>query len=173
MKKTILYILLSLLLASTLYADEPFSSISLYSGPDWASYVDEAENFYFRTSLRTDIFLELINHRAGLYEYGPFFVSEITTPTLDVNGTRYLSHYGLGVGYSVKKELCEALDLGLFTSIAYGTYVNSDIKYVAFDLGVISSYEIEDSLRLKAKGALSWKGNIASLYLQLGAGYEF
>ena len=173
MKKTMVCILLALLLAFSLYSVDLFNSVSLYTGPDWASYVDESECFYFRTSLRSDISLEVLNHRIGTYEYGPFFSGEFKTATIDVNGTRYLAHYGLGVGYSAKKVLCDNFTLGAFASIAYGTYVNSDIKYISFDLGMISLYEIEENLNLKAKGAISWKGNVASIYLQLGAGYEF
>ena len=173
MKKTVLCILFALLFVSASYADELFSSVSLYSGPDWASYVDEEYNFFFRTSLKSDFSIEILNHRVESYEYGPFLSAEFKTATIDVNGTRYLAHYGLGIGYSVKKALKDDFSLGAFTSIAYGSYINSDIKYVSFDLGIISLYEIEENFNLKAKGALSWKGNVASLYLQLGAGYEF
>lgn len=172
--KIVIACLCLMLAISSLGATDKENKVSLYMGPDGALAINiDSDSIFFRTALRTDIKYDFLNTNTGEKVYGPYVAFEYTTPTLTINDTRNVAHFGLGLGYNYAHIFENDMRLGGHVGYMHGKYAKTGLKYSALDFAVDYLYPINEDFDLQAKAGLFWRGNMFSGYLQLGGGYNF
>lgn len=172
-RKIALVFLCLIIAASTLYAADKESGISLFIGNDEALALSASEKVFFRTALRVDVKADILNTVTNDLVYGPFIDFEYTSPSLVFNGVRNVAHSGIGFGYNIDRVFANGMRFGGFIGYKYGGFSKTNIKYSAIEVGLDYMWPINQYINLQAKTGLAWRGASFSGYLQVGCGHIF